>query len=122
MNSEIIGSPSDASWAFIFTRVDSIPRHPVQLYESLTYLVSFALLFGLYWKTNAKDKPGFFFGLFLVLIFGFRILMENFKESQGGFESALGNIMSTGQWLSIPFVLIGLFFILRPTKHKIVFR
>jgi prolipoprotein diacylglyceryltransferase len=103
MNSEIIGSPSDASWA-------------------LTYLVSFALLFGLYWKTNAKDKPGFFFGLFLVLIFGFRILMENFKESQGGFESALGNIMSTGQWLSIPFVLIGLFFILRPTKHKIVFR
>lgn len=122
MNSEIIGSPTDVSWAFIFTRVDSIPRHPVQLYESLTYLFSFALLFGLYWKSNAKDKPGFFFGSFLVLIFGFRILMENFKESQGGFESALGNIMSTGQWLSIPFVVIGLFFVLRPTQHKIVFR
>jgi phosphatidylglycerol:prolipoprotein diacylglycerol transferase len=122
MNSEIVGSPSDVSWAFIFTQIDSVPRHPVQLYESLTYLLSFALLFGLYWRTNAKEKPGFFFGLFLILIFGFRIIMENFKESQGGFESALGNVMSTGQWLSIPFVLIGLFFVLRPTQHKIELR
>ncbi len=54
------------------------------------------------------------FGLFLVLIFGFRILMEYFKESQGGFESAFNNILSTGQLLSIPFVLIGLFYIFRP--------
>jgi len=53
-------------------------------------------------------------GLFLVLVFGSRFYIEYFKESQGGFETAFGNILSTGQLLSIPFVLIGLFFMFRP--------
>lgn len=121
MNSEIIGMPSDSAWAFLFERLtprDTIydpraPRHPVQLYEAFTYLASFFLLYWLYWKTNKRNQPGFIFGLFLILIFGFRILWEYFKESQGGIESAFGNIMSTGQLLSVPFVLIGLYFVLR---------
>lgn len=118
MNSEIYGKPADLAWAFTFVRTDSlnpaVPRHPVQLYESISYLISFFILFRVYWKTEKRKKPGYMFGLFLVLIFGFRILMEYFKESQGGFESAFNNILSTGQLLSIPFVLIGLYYIFRP--------
>lgn len=113
MNSEIIGKSTEVSWAFIFTRVDNVPRHPVQLYESFSYLLSFVILYFVYWKTDKRKQPGYIFGLFLILIFGFRILWEYFKESQGGIESAFGNIMSTGQLLSVPFVLIGLYFVLR---------
>ncbi len=113
MNSEILGKAADVPWAFIFVSEDQTPRHPVQLYESLTYLLSFFLLHYVYWKTNKREQPGFIFGLFLILIFGFRILWEYFKESQGGIESNFGNMMSTGQLLSVPFVLIGLYFVLR---------
>ncbi len=113
MNSEILGKPADVPWAFIFVREDKIPRHPVQLYESLSYLASFFVLYWVYWKTSKRQQPGFVFGLFLILIFGFRIIWEYFKESQGGIESSFANIMSTGQLLSVPFVLIGLYFVLR---------
>lgn len=107
MNSEIYGIPTEVSWAFIFARVDAIPRHPVQIYESLCYLMSFGVLMYFYWKTDFYKKRGFLFGLFLVMIFGFRFVMEYFKNAQGGFENALG-VFSTGQWLSIPFVLLGI--------------
>ena len=118
MNSEIYGIEADVAWAFIFVRSDleALPRHPVQLYESLTYLVCFFIMYRVYWKTNKREKPGFMFGLFLVLIFGARFLLEPFKHSQGGFETAVNNALSTGQLLSIPFVLIGLYFIFRPKK------
>lgn len=114
MNSEIIGKPTDVPWAFVFERVDDVPRHPVQLYESLSYLAIFFILYTVYWKLDKRKQPGFVFGLFLALVFGVRILWEYFKESQGGIESSFGNIMSTGQLLSVPFVLIGLYFVLRP--------
>ncbi len=107
MNSEIYGIQTDVPWAFIFARVDAIPRHPVQIYESLCYLMSFGVLMTVYWRTDFYKKRGFIFGLFLVLIFGFRFVMEYFKNAQGGFEESLG-ILSTGQWLSIPFVLLGI--------------
>jgi len=98
--------------------MEDVPaRHPVQLYESLSYLAIFAILYFVYWKTGFRNKLGFLFGLFLVLIFGVRILMEQFKVSQGGFETSLGNVLTTGQWLSIPFVLIGLYFVFRPVKR-----
>jgi prolipoprotein diacylglyceryl transferase len=89
-------------------------RHPVQLYESLSYLLIFIFLFWVYWRTRAKDKRGMLFGLFLILIWGARFVLEFFKTSQGGFESAFGNVLSTGQLLSIPFVLLGLYYVLRP--------
>jgi phosphatidylglycerol:prolipoprotein diacylglycerol transferase len=92
-------------------------KHPTQLYEAFCYVFVFAILFFLYWKTEARKKSGFLFGLFLVLLFTVRLFVESVKESQGGFESDLGNILSTGQWLSIPFILIGLFFVFR-TKQK----
>jgi prolipoprotein diacylglyceryl transferase len=85
-------------------------RHPAQLYEAAGYILVFAILFFLYWKTNAREKQGFLFGMFLVLLWSVRFVVEYVKESQGGFEESLG-MFSTGQWLSIPFILIGLYFI-----------
>jgi phosphatidylglycerol:prolipoprotein diacylglycerol transferase len=90
-------------------------KHPAQLYEAFCYVFVFAILFFLYWKTGARQKSGLLFGLFLVLLFSVRIVVEFIKESQGGFESALG-LLSTGQWLSIPFILIGLYFIFTAEK------
>ncbi len=117
MNSEIYGKPApeDFPLAFIFERVDQVPRHPVQLYEAVSYLIIFIILYLVYWKTNKREKPGYLFGLFLVLVMGIRFVLERFKHEQGGFEEAIDNVLSTGQLLSIPFVLIGLYFVFRPT-------
>ncbi len=90
-------------------------KHPAQLYEAFCYIFVFAILFFLYWKTNAREKSGYLFGLFLVLLWSVRFVVEYVKESQGGFESALG-LFSTGQWLSIPFILIGLYFVFTAEK------
>ena len=90
-------------------------KHPAQLYEAFAYIFVFAILFFLYWKTDAREKSGYLFGLFLVLLFSVRIVVESLKESQGGFESALG-LLSTGQWLSIPFILIGFYFVFTAEK------
>lgn len=90
-------------------------KHPAQLYEAFCYVFVFAILFFLYWKTEARKKSGFLFGLFLVLLFSVRMVVESVKESQGGFENALG-LLSTGQWLSIPFILIGFYFIFTAEK------
>lgn len=90
-------------------------KHPTQLYEAFCYIFVFAILFFLYWKTEARKKSGYLFGLFLVLLFSVRMVVESVKESQGGFESALG-LLSTGQWLSIPFILIGFYFIFTAEK------
>ncbi|MBP6039947.1 MAG: prolipoprotein diacylglyceryl transferase [Flavobacterium sp.] len=98
------------------TLLEQVPaKHPTQLYEAFCYIFVFAILFFLYWKTEARNKSGYLFGLFLVLLFSVRIVVESVKESQGGFESALG-LLSTGQWLSIPFILIGFFFVFRAKK------
>ncbi len=100
------------------TLLEQVPaKHPTQLYEAFCYIFVFAILFFLYWKTEARKKSGYLFGLFLVLLFSVRIVVESVKESQGGFESELG-LLSTGQWLSIPFILIGLFFVFRAKKVK----
>ncbi len=90
-------------------------KHPAQLYEAFCYIFVFAILFSLYWKTDAREKTGYLFGLFLVLLWSVRFVVEYVKESQGGFESALG-LLSTGQWLSIPFILIGLYFVFTAEK------
>jgi len=121
MNSEIIGKPTDVAWGFIFERVDGPngpARHPVQLYESISYLLIFVVLYLTYWRTNKRFKPGYLFGMFLILIWGARFVLERFKASQGGLEEAFGNTLSTGQLLSIPFILIGLYFVFRPNPGQ----
>ena len=90
-------------------------KHPAQLYEAFCYIFVFAILFFLYWKTEAREKSGYLFGLFLVMNMSIRFVVEYVKESQGGFENALG-LFSTGQWLSIPFILIGLYFVFTSKK------
>jgi len=70
-----------------------------------------------YWKTEAKDKLGLIFGTFLALLWSARFILEYFKRSQGGFESAVNNLLSTGQLLSIPFIIAGLYFIVT-AKNK----
>ncbi len=109
MNSEILGKATNLPWAFIFERIDTIPRHPVQLYEAITYLLIFLLLNWLYWKTDIKAKSGRLLGVFTVLLWGSRFVLEIFKGSQGGLENFLG-LLSTGQWLSIPLILVGVYF------------
>lgn len=113
-NSEIIGKATDLPWAFVFVRVDEIPRHPTQLYESLFYFLSFIILYLIYNKKSSSLRPGYLFGLFLILIFGFRFFIEFLKENQSAFESALP--INMGQILSIPFVILGLYFMLRKKK------
>ncbi|ADY30119.1 MULTISPECIES: prolipoprotein diacylglyceryl transferase [Cellulophaga] len=96
--------------------LESIPfRHPAQLYEGVCYIFVFIILSYFYWKTDKKDKSGFLFGLFLMLLWTIRFFVEFVKKSQGGFEESLGTL-STGQWLSIPFILIGAYFVFRPKK------
>ena len=90
-------------------------KHPAQLYEAFCYIFVFAILFFLYWKTEAREKSGYLFGLFLVMNMSIRFVVEYVKESQGGFENALG-LFTTGQWLSIPFILIGLYFVFTAKK------
>ena len=119
MNSEIVGSKTDVAWAFIFKLYKddpSGPRHPAQLYEAITYLLIFGVMSALYWKTDAAKKPGLLFGIFLSLVFSFRFIVENFKENQVAFEQ--GMALNMGQILSIPFVLLGLFFIVRSFRSK----
>ena len=112
-NSEIVGLYSNSDFGVVFlNRGEVLPRHPVQLYESFGYLVVFIILRHLYWNTNRKDQTGFLFGSFFVLLFGVRFIAEFIKESQGGFETSLG-LLSTGQWLSIPLILVGFYMLFR---------
>lgn len=104
---------TDPKFAALLQQVPA--KHPTQLYEAFCYIFVFAVLFFLYWKTEARLKSGYLFGMFLVLLFSVRIVVESVKESQGGFENELG-LLSTGQWLSIPFILIGLYFIFTAEK------
>lgn len=90
------------------TILQRIPvKHPAQLYEAIGYVLVFAVVFFLYWKTEAREKSGYILGVFLVLLWTVRFVVEYVKESQGGIEEQLG-LFSTGQWLSIPFIIIGL--------------
>ncbi|MGA9239599.1 prolipoprotein diacylglyceryl transferase [Robiginitalea sp.] len=99
--------------------LEAIPyRHPSQLYEGVLYLGVFALLYYLYWKTSKRDQPGYLFGLFFVALWTIRFFVEFVKKSQGGFEESLG-LLSTGQWLSLPFIAIGLYFMFRKTKSHV---
>ena len=114
-NSEIIGKPSDLPWAVTFTQLgETFSRHPAQLYESIAYMISFLVLYFGYWKYNKGEKQGFLFGMFMILVFGFRFVVEFFKENQEAFEQDMA--LNMGQWLSIPVVLIGVFFVWRSNK------
>lgn len=118
MNSEIIGNITTVPWAFVFTQEDNNPRHPAQLYEAIFCFFLFILMYW-FWK-NKREKvgPGFMFGLMCVLLFIERIADEFLKENQVAFEDSLP--LNMGQLLSIPFILIGIYMMIRARKEKIV--
>lgn len=118
MNSEIIGKPTDMPWAFVFEQVDMLPRHPAQLYEAIAYFIFFLEMIYLYKKSDHGQKlhRGFFFGLCLTEIFVFRFFVEFLKENQVDFENTM--TLNMGQWLSVPFVIIGIYFMLFYGKNK----
>lgn len=123
MNSEIVGEVTTRPWGFRFVNASGLenplsPRHPAQLYEALCYLLSFGVLMYLYWRTNAKERQGFIFGMFLVLIFTARFLIEFVKENQVEFEETM--TLNMGQWLSIPFVAVGCFMLWYSGRNKVV--
>jgi len=107
MNSEIVGIPTQVPWAVIFTKIDLLPRHPAQLYEAISYLFIALILFLIYARYKENLKPGLNFSLFLVLIFVVRIVVEFVKVKQADYDTSF-LMMSTGQALSIPFLLFGL--------------
>jgi len=111
-NSEMIGKPTEEGFplAIIFRQLDNIPRHPGQLYEAFGYVFVFITLFFLYWKTKKSTQTGFLFGLFLVLLMSVRVIVEQFKIAQIDSREDWVLGLNTGQVLSIPFLLIGLYF------------
>ena len=111
MNSEIYGLPTSLPWGFMFLKSTTpsdglLPRHPTQIYEGLSYLAIFFILWWYYYKKDGKPALGFLFGLFMILVFGMRFLIEFIKEPQVGFEKNL--TLNLGQMLSIPFVIAGI--------------
>ncbi|MGJ1268185.1 prolipoprotein diacylglyceryl transferase [Sphingobacterium spiritivorum] len=113
-NSEMIGPPTDLPWAVVFKNIDNIPRHPGQLYEALAYVIIFIVMWYLYNKKSIL-KPGYLFGIFLVLLFGARFVLEYFKIDQEDFEKNM--LFNMGQLLSIPFILAGFYLIFRKPKE-----
>lgn len=124
MNSEIYGCYTDLPWGMIFIRNnETLPAHPTQLYEAGVYLCLFVLLMWMYWKRNAEERPWLLTGVFFLVTFGSRFLIEYVKNVQVYSEIALRARygMDLGQMLSIPFILIGIgliiYALVRPREH-----
>jgi prolipoprotein diacylglyceryl transferase len=107
MNSEIYGVETTVPWGFVFLRNnETAPKHPTQIYEGLTYLFIFILLFRIYWAKKGHHLQGLLISLFLILVFSARFLIEFVKEDQVAFEAHMK--LNMGQWLSIPFIILGI--------------
>lgn len=115
INSEIIGKPTGSDFGVIFTQLgEDFARHPAQLYEAAGYTIVFLVLWYIYWKTEKRKYLGYIFGLFLILLWTVRFLVEFVKEAQVGERANW--ILNTGQWLSIPFIIAGVYLMLRSSK------
>ena len=115
VNVAIVGKYTQSNFGVVFlNNRETLPRHPAQLYEAICYIILFFILRKIY-KTTKKDQPGFMIGIFFTGMFTIRFLIEFIKESQGGFEEIMP-FFSTGQWLSIPLILLGIFLAFKKTK------
>lgn len=115
MNSEIYGVQTSLPWGFVFQRNgETVPKHPTQLYEALSYLTIFAVCLWVYIRKNGKLHNGRLFGWWLVALFGMRFLIEFVKEEQVSFEQ--GMALDMGQWLSVPFILLGIVLVVLSCK------
>jgi len=120
MNSEIYGVETTQPWGFIFTRMgETMPHHPTQIYEAVSYLLVFFLLLFLYYRRPiVREYRGLLFSIFLVLMFTARFTLEFVKEPQSSYE--VGMPLNMGQILSIPFWLYGLYLLLRELRRGAV--
>lgn len=121
MNSEIVGRPTDVPWAFIFmnnSEYAKIPRHPAQLYESISCFVLCLLLLWFWNRYKARTPRGSMLGIFLIWVFGLRFFYEYIKENQEAFENTMA--LNMGQILSIPAVLLGIYFVVRSYQTPVV--
>lgn len=118
-NSEIYGKATNSDFGVIFkANGEDFARHPTQLYEAFSYLILFFAMYYLYWKTDKKNQIGFLFGLFMTVLWSLRFFIEFLKEAQvDGREDWVFNSLNTGQVLSIPLVLIGIWLMVRKTKN-----
>ncbi len=116
MNSEIIGKATNSDYGFVFEKLgEDFPRHPTQLYEAFGYLLTFLALWFVYWKTDKKEKLGYLFGLFMVFLWAVRFIVEFYKEAQVDNRATWD--LNTGQLLSIPLIIVGLYFMFRPDRE-----
>lgn len=112
MNSEIYGHETSLPWGFVFLQNgETVAKHPTQLYEALCYFATGVILYAIYKYALPKIKEGLLLGIFFIGIFLSRFFIEFVKENQVGFEE--GMTLNMGQLLSIPFVLLGVFLIVR---------
>lgn len=118
-NQEILGYPTDLPWAITFGNPwngeAAIPRHPVQLYEAIIYLLTCVILLTIWKFRGSTLKDGFYTGLFFILVFGSRFMIEWLKLPQTLSQQELG-ILSTGQYLSLPFIFAGIYLLIRRSK------
>jgi prolipoprotein diacylglyceryl transferase len=115
VNSEILGTPSNVPWAVIFSRIDSVARHPSQLYEAFAYLAIFFVLLAFYKRAKEKTPQGSILGIFLILIFTARFLIEMLKEKQAAYTADIA--LTAGQMLSIPFFIAGVLLVIWSIKN-----
>ena len=117
-NSEIVGKYTGSNFGVVFQNRGEIhPRYPAQMYEAFGYLILFFVLRKIY-TSRFRDQGGFLLGLFFIGLFSIRFLVEYVKESQGGFEEIMP-LLSTGQWLSIPFIALGTILLILSFRKKI---
>ena len=114
-NSEIVGKKTTTAFGVIFDRVDNFPRHPVVLYESLAYFTIFLILLYIYKKVSYQKFTNIAFGLVLILGFGVRVLLEQFKTTQSEFTT--NTTLTMGQMLSIPFIILGAIILIYGLKN-----
>lgn len=121
-NSEIFGHATDLPWGFMFINSPEWRMlypgqacHPTQIYEALCYIALFVLLMWMYWKKNAEKRPGLIFGVFFIVLFSSRFLIEFIKNDQEPFEADM--TLNMGQWLSVPFIIIGIMLVIRAMRR-----
>lgn len=109
-NSEIIGKPTGSDFGVVFVQLgESFARYPTQLFEAAGYLITAIVIYYLYWKTDKSKYLGYIFGVFLILLWSVRLIVEFWKEPQEG--ERINYILNTGQWLSVPFIILGVYLI-----------
>lgn len=118
MNSEIYGVATSLPWGFIFVQDgQTLPMHPTQIYEALSYIALGTFLYLYFMKKKTPPRQGFIFGIFLIVLFVARFLIEFLKNNQESWESSM--TLNMGQWLSVPFIIAGIIILFLSTRYQL---